>query len=143
VYINLFSDECSLTTIQCWRAKNAKENTKMTTGIVSLLVGIVAFILGAVCIYRLGNINGTSIKGDAILAVLLMGAAMILGILAGGNTAKDSYKEDLSKDVNMQQVPKHGMKSFYAIIQLSYKDGKLDSISLIKNTTTTSPTANQ
>lgn len=56
---------------------------------------------------------------------------------AGIDKKAEIYKA-LTKEVNLQQVVVQGQNGFRAQVQIVYKDGKLDSITLVPKTTVVS-----
>ena len=60
----------------------------------------------------------------------------LLTLVFAASLGKDFLREELAKEVTLEQVPLKGQKNFTAVIQIVYKDGKLDSLSLSPKTTT-------
>lgn len=64
---------------------------------------------------------------------------IVIGIIClVGDYSKQAEKTVLSKlaqEVKLEQVPVSGQRDFNAQIHLLYKDGKLDTVTLVPNTT--------
>lgn len=63
---------------------------------------------------------------------------LILNMVAFYNKAeidKDSWHKSLAQEVNLQQVTVQGESAFKAQVLIIYRDGKLEKIELMPNTT--------
>jgi hypothetical protein len=70
-------------------------------------------------------------KGIAVAGLILVYVTLVTTMKVGGEVLRN----ELSKEVNLQQVTVKGQSNFYAKVQLIYKDGKLDTVTLVSKTT--------
>lgn len=100
---------------------------------MELVVCIVAYI----CIAISGLIslkNGRWVTfGFSILA---MSSLIIITFIGDSNRR---VKKELTKEVNLDQVMVKGKNNFFAKIEIEYKDGELETITLLPETTVPKP----
>jgi hypothetical protein len=74
------------------------------------------------------------IKGEAKRTFSVIGSIGI-GLLLMAGAVYDSDRKTATQEVPMTQVPVSGEKDFTAQIKITYKDGKMFDIQLVKGTT--------
>jgi hypothetical protein len=96
------------------------------------IVCIVSILISAAATLFIGLlIPDKRIRGILLIGLIGFGVAVFFANRAG---EWDVYKK-LSQEVNLQQVPIVGKKSFSAKIKVSYEKGSLSPIALVPGTT--------
>jgi len=96
---------------------------------IEISLGAVLVGIGVCCVISLAKERWLTF----LFSIIAIVGYCSLFVLSGENIF---LAEKLSKEVNLQQVSVKGQNVFNSQISLVYKDGKLDKITLVPNTTT-------
>jgi len=67
------------------------------------------------------------------VVLILIGAVML--IIGASKIGEEDAMKQLAKETKLEEVFVKGQTNFWAQIQIIYKDGELDSVKLVPNTT--------
>jgi hypothetical protein len=97
-------------------------------GLVLWIIGLAGFLFVA---------DEEKKIGKWVVYLITIAGITCYSIGAGINKQEDIYNA-LTRDVNLQQVVVQGQNDFRAQVQLTYKNGKLESVKLVPKTTVVS-----
>ncbi|MDD5463946.1 MAG: hypothetical protein PHP62_02265 [Candidatus Moranbacteria bacterium] len=95
-------------------------------------------MLLTMCILGLCLLAGSMVwmvSKDYALWALAVAVGLALMVFSIGQQRVKSVNETFAKEVSLTQVPVSGQKNFRAQVQISYKDGELNSVVLVPKTT--------
>lgn len=111
----------------------------MTSANLGFLIIIISngFLWTIICAYE--TVRGEEKVWITILLITILfvtfGITSGIGLDIVTSSSERMVREDIAKEVNMTKVPIEGKITFTAKVKISYKNGKLETVELIKNST--------